>query len=75
MEKYTPHYDLAVIKADVRRLGRNAKPSVSRAWSVGSTLFQAGNAKPVATAFGTPIPIVRIAMQKRVMSWFSPREK
>lgn len=24
MEKYTPHYDLAVIKADVRRLGRKA---------------------------------------------------
>ena len=24
MEKYTPHYDLAVIKADVRRLGRRA---------------------------------------------------
>ncbi|MGY2112269.1 type II toxin-antitoxin system MqsR family toxin, partial [Pseudomonas pergaminensis] len=24
MEKYTPHYDLAVIKADVRRLGRSA---------------------------------------------------
>lgn len=24
MEKYTPHYDLAVIKADVRRLGAKA---------------------------------------------------
>lgn len=24
MEKYTPHYDLAVIKADVRRLGKRA---------------------------------------------------
>ncbi len=24
MEKYTPHYDLAVIKADVRRLGSRA---------------------------------------------------
>ena len=24
MEKYTPHYDLAVIKADVRRLGARA---------------------------------------------------
>lgn len=24
MEKYTPHYDLAVIKADVRRLGKQA---------------------------------------------------
>ncbi|KAA6176292.1 type II toxin-antitoxin system MqsR family toxin [Pseudomonas marginalis] len=24
MEKYTPHYDLAVIKADVRRLGKKA---------------------------------------------------
>ena len=24
MEKYTPHYDLALIKADVRRLGRKA---------------------------------------------------
>ncbi|PRA28757.1 type II toxin-antitoxin system MqsR family toxin [Pseudomonas poae] len=24
MEKYTPHYDLVVIKADVRRLGRKA---------------------------------------------------
>lgn len=24
MEKYTPHYDLAVIKADVRRLGAQA---------------------------------------------------
>jgi len=24
MEKYTPHYDLAVIKLDVRRLGRRA---------------------------------------------------
>jgi motility quorum-sensing regulator / GCU-specific mRNA interferase toxin len=24
MEKYTPHYDLAVIKADVRRLGGRA---------------------------------------------------
>lgn len=24
MEKYTPHYDLAVIKADVRRLGEKA---------------------------------------------------
>ena len=24
MEKYTPHYDLAVIKADVRRLGSKA---------------------------------------------------
>jgi motility quorum-sensing regulator/GCU-specific mRNA interferase toxin len=24
MEKYTPHYDLAVIKADVRRLGDKA---------------------------------------------------
>jgi motility quorum-sensing regulator/GCU-specific mRNA interferase toxin len=24
MEKYTPHYDLAVIKADVKRLGRKA---------------------------------------------------
>ncbi|MBD8192333.1 type II toxin-antitoxin system MqsR family toxin [Pseudomonas fluorescens] len=24
MEKYTPHYDLAGIKADVRRLGRKA---------------------------------------------------
>ena len=24
MEKYTPHYDLNVIKADVRRLGRKA---------------------------------------------------
>ncbi|KAF1028737.1 MAG: mRNA interferase toxin MqsR [Pseudomonas sp.] len=24
MEKYTPHYDLAVVKADVRRLGRKA---------------------------------------------------
>lgn len=24
MEKYTPHYDLALIKSDVRRLGRKA---------------------------------------------------
>ena len=24
MEKYTPHYDLAVVKADVRRLGAKA---------------------------------------------------
>ncbi|WP_073524198.1 type II toxin-antitoxin system MqsR family toxin [Pseudomonas fluorescens] len=24
MEKYTPHYDLALIKTDVRRLGRKA---------------------------------------------------
>lgn len=24
MGKYTPHYDLAVIKADVRRLGKQA---------------------------------------------------
>lgn len=24
MEKYTPHYDLAVIKAEVRRLGKQA---------------------------------------------------
>lgn len=24
MEKYTPHYDLAVVKADVRRLGEKA---------------------------------------------------
>ena len=30
MEKYTPHYDLAVIKADVRRLGEKAFTSTAR---------------------------------------------
>ena len=30
MEKYTPHYDLAVIKADVRRLGCRAFTSTAR---------------------------------------------
>lgn len=36
MEKYTPHYDLAVIKADVRRLGRNAftKTAQQCAWNL-----------------------------------------
>ncbi len=31
--------------------------------------------KASGDGFWDPIPIVRIAMQKRVMSWFSPREK
>jgi len=31
MEKYTPHYDLAVIKADVRRLGDQAFTSTAKA--------------------------------------------
>ena len=30
MEKYTPHYDLAVIKADVRRLGGRAFTLVAK---------------------------------------------
>ena len=30
MEKYTPHYDLAVIKADVRRLGEKAFTSTAK---------------------------------------------
>ena len=30
MEKYTPHYDLAVIKADVRRLGYKAFTTSAR---------------------------------------------
>ncbi|CRM45901.1 mRNA interferase MqsR [Pseudomonas sp. 31 R 17] len=30
MEKYTPHYDLAVIKADVRRLGFSAFTATAR---------------------------------------------
>jgi motility quorum-sensing regulator/GCU-specific mRNA interferase toxin len=30
MEKYTPHYDLAVIKADVRRLGKKAFTTSAR---------------------------------------------
>ena len=30
MEKYTPHYDLAVIKADVRRLGDRAFTSTAK---------------------------------------------
>lgn len=30
MEKYTPHYDLALIKADVRRLGKQAFTKTAR---------------------------------------------
>ena len=30
MEKYTPHYDLAVVKADVRRLGAQAFTRAAR---------------------------------------------
>lgn len=40
MEKNTPHYDLAVIKADVRRLKGNAFTGTARksAWALGLTL-------------------------------------
>lgn len=40
MEKNTPHYALAVIQADVRRLGGNALTSTakSNAWALGLTL-------------------------------------
>ncbi|NUT89145.1 type II toxin-antitoxin system MqsR family toxin [Pseudomonas corrugata] len=40
MEKNTPHYALAVIQADVRRLGGNAFTSTAKnnAWALGLTL-------------------------------------
>ncbi|MEX3773683.1 type II toxin-antitoxin system MqsR family toxin [Pseudomonas sp. MYb118] len=43
MEKNTPHYDLAVIKADVRRLGKYGftGSALSSAFGLGFTLDQA----------------------------------
>ncbi|QBZ91675.1 type II toxin-antitoxin system MqsR family toxin [Pseudomonas viciae] len=37
MDKSTPHYDMAVIKADIKRLGRNAFTTTAKktAWTLG----------------------------------------